>query len=166
METAFLLIVGIIGAVTTFYVNTRLSQGPVRSSALLTLLVAGTIHLFPDLFSAYLTANIPVVFIGASFIGMVSARQLSTYLGISLAGIIFTLIYLNTSIFFNGYGGALGTSACISLLVVLSIPYFKSKTGLTIGLIQVRHMASRSKRKKVRVRSLIRHRKNFHHKTN
>mgnify|MGYP000924404883 CR=1 FL=1 len=138
METFILYLVGIIGSTATYYVNTRYRQGAVRSSALLTLIVSGFLYFFPNVLSNYLTHYIPVVFIGASFIGMVSKTQLSTYLGLSLAGVIFTTILLNTSKFFNGYGGALGTSACISVLVVLSIPYFKSPRKMTVGLLQLR----------------------------
>ncbi|MFD1631461.1 hypothetical protein [Pseudopedobacter beijingensis] len=148
MESAILILTGCLSAMLTFFVNIRLNQGPVRSSALLTLLVTALLHLFPDLLSPYLTTNIPYVFIGASFIGMVSAQQMSTYMGIALSGIIFTLIYLNTSLFFTGYGGSLGTSACISLLVILSIPYFKSKRKLTVGLLQLRKFIIKGKRRK------------------
>lgn len=131
---------GIVAATATYFVSTRLRQGPVRASALLTLLVAGFCNLFPQLLSPHLAKNIPVVFIGASFIGMVSSQHLSTYLGLSASSIIFTIIYLNTSKLFTGYGGALGLSACISLLVVLSIPYFKSKRKLTVGFLQLRRL--------------------------
>ncbi|MFZ4863315.1 hypothetical protein ACL9RF_14150 [Sphingobacterium sp. Mn56C] len=148
MAILLLLLTGIIGACATFYVNVKLNQGPVRSSAGLTLLVAGVLYLFPDVLPLYLTQHIPVVFIGASFIGMVSAQQMSTYMGISIAGLIFTSIYLNTSHFFTGYGGALGTSACISLLVVLAIPHFKSKRKLTVGLLQLRRLAFKRKTKR------------------
>ncbi|MEJ5055860.1 hypothetical protein [Sphingobacterium sp. MYb382] len=146
ISTFILLLTSIIGACTTYFVNVKLGQGPVRSSALLTLLVAGFFHLFPHLLSPHLTQNIPVVFIGSSFIGMVSAQQINNYLGIAIAGIIFCVIYLNTSLFFNGYGGALGTSACISILVVLAIPYFKSKRHLTVGFLQLRRLVLKRKR--------------------
>ena len=146
LSTFILLLTSIIAACTTYFMNEKLQQGPVRSSALLTLLVAGFFQLFPTLLSPYLTQNIPVVFIGSSFIGMVSAQQINNYLGIAVAGIIFCEIYLNTSLFFNGYGGALGTSACISILVVLAIPYFKSKRKLTVGFLQLRRLVLKRKR--------------------
>lgn len=147
METFILYLVGIIGSTATYYVNTKYKQGAVRSSALLTLIVSGFLYFFPHLLSTYLTQYIPAVFIGASFIGMVSKTQLSTYFGLSLAGIIFTTILLNTSKFFNGYGGALGTSACISLLVILSIPYFKSPRKMTVGLLLLRKTIMKKGRK-------------------
>jgi len=141
MEKFILIGTGICGAIATYYVNTRLKQGPVRASALLTLPVAAFCYFFPELLSVYLAKNIPVVFIGSTFIGMVSAQKMSSYVGIAIAGLVFALIYLNTSKFFDGYGGSLGTSACISILVMLCIPYFKSKRNLTVGLLQLRRMA-------------------------
>lgn len=148
METCILYLVGIIGSTATYFVNIHYKQGAVRSSALLTLIVASFFHFFPHVFSAYLTQYIPTIFIGASFIGMVSKNQLSTYVGLGLAGVIFTTILLNTSKFFTGYGGALGTSACISLLVVLSIPYVKSRRKMTVGFLQLRKTVLRRGRRK------------------
>lgn len=145
METILIILTSIAGAVMTFFFNTRLGLGPVKSSAWLTLLIAAFFHNYPDILSSYLTKHIPVAYIGGSFIGMVSAQQISTYTGISLAGLIFSFIYLNTSKFFDGYGGALGTSACISLLVVLAIPYFRSKRKMTIGLLQLRRLIMRNR---------------------
>jgi hypothetical protein len=133
-----LLIVGFLSSMLTFYVNEDLKQGPVRSSAVLSLMVGLYFHFFPPSMDSYLLKNIPLVFIGASFVGMVSVRLLSNYLLIGCAGVIFCLIYLNTSKFFNGYGGALGTSASIALLSVLSIPILGKKRKLTNGIIQLR----------------------------
>src|SRR5690606_24168280 len=89
----------------------------------------------------YLTNNVPVACSESIYTGMVSAQKISTYTGIAIAGLVFAAIYLNTSKFFDGYGGSLGTSACISILVMLCIPYFKSKRNLTVGLLQLRRMA-------------------------
>ncbi|GLB50173.1 hypothetical protein [Neptunitalea lumnitzerae] len=121
MNTALLIATGIIGALATFYVNTTLKQGAVRASALLSFIVALFFYCFPTLLNETLTSKIPIVFIGASFIGMVSEKVVRNYLVIAVSGFIFTLIFLNTSTFFAGYGGALGTSACISLLTAMSI---------------------------------------------
>ncbi len=147
MEKFILVLTGMCGAMATYYVNTRLKQGPVRASALLTLIVAAGCYFFPDVLSPYLSKNLPVVFIGSTFIGMVSAQKMSTYTGIAIAGLVFAAIYLNTSKFFDGYGGSLGTSACISVLVMLCIPYFKSRRNLTVGLLQLRRMAMKGWRK-------------------
>jgi len=137
-ETGILLATGAAGAMLTFFVNEKLKQGPVRSSAGLSLLVALFFHLFPHSLSPVLVKNIPLVFIGGSFIGMVSSRLLSSYIKIGLAGVIFCTIFLNTSRFFTGYGGALGTTASISLLAVLSLPVLNLRGRLTNGFEQLR----------------------------
>lgn len=139
-----LLALSFLSSVTTFYVNEALKQGPVRSSALLSLSVGLYFYFFPGSMDSYLVKNIPVVCIGASFIGMVSARVLSNYILIGTAGLVFCLIYLHASQFFNGYGGALGTSSAIALLAILSIPIVGKKRKLTNGMMQLRKVLFKS----------------------
>lgn len=139
MNTFIITITAIIAAMLTLFTNHELKQGPVRSSALLSLLVALLAYFFPHVLAPYLTKNIPVVFIGGSFIGMVSKKIVASYFKLALAGLVFAMIYLNTSNFFAGYGGALGASAGISLLSVLSLPFFTPKKHhLTNGILQLR----------------------------
>ncbi|SOD13062.1 hypothetical protein [Pedobacter xixiisoli] len=146
--TSFIIITAaIIAAMLTFYVNHKLKQGPVRSSALLSLLVALIFYFFPNWIDADLSKNIPVVFIGGSFIGMVSKKIVDSYIKLAISGLVFAIIYLNTSSFFNGYGGALGASAGISLLSVLSLPFFTPKKHhLTNGILQLRKIIFRKNR--------------------
>lgn len=146
MENFIILIVATLSALVTQLIHLRFKQGPVRSSALVSLLVAGFFHLFPAIISFHLTKHIPVVVIGASFIGMATADRLGTFLGTAFAGLIFGIIYLNTSRYFEGYGGALGTSACISVLVAMSIPFLTSKRKLTVGFLQLRRLLLKRKR--------------------
>ncbi|WAC39885.1 hypothetical protein [Pedobacter sp. SL55] len=139
MNIFIITITAVIAAILTFFTNHKLKQGPVRSSALLSLLVALFIYFFPNVLTPYLTKNIPVVFIGGSFIGMVSKKIVDSYIKLAIAGLVFAMIYLNTSTFFAGYGGALGASAGISLLSVLSLPFFTPKKHhLTNGILQLR----------------------------
>lgn len=145
-----LLAVSFISASLTFYVNEDLKQGPVRSSALLSLFVGLFFHFFPQIIDPYLVKNIPIVFIGASFVGMVSAKLLPNRLLIGTGGVIFCLIFLHTSLFFNGYGGALGTSASIALLAVLSIPIVGKKRQWTNGIIQLRKILFRRHKQRLR----------------
>ncbi len=121
MEISILFLTGIISAILTYVVNNKYRQGAVRASASLSLLVGLFFYSFPDIFNPYLTKNIPIVFIGATFIGMVSSKILPSYLLVGFSGFIFSIIYLNASPFFKGYGGALGTTAAISVLVSLSL---------------------------------------------
>ncbi len=140
LDESILLLVGFFGAMLTFYLNEGVGQGPVRSSALLSLTVSLFFHFFSGAADPYLVKNIPLVFIGSSFVGMVSSRLVSNYWLIGLAGAVFCVIFLNTSRFFSGYGGALGISACISLLSILSIPIITKKHRLTNGFALLRKM--------------------------
>lgn len=147
MTNFILLFASTISALLTHILHVRFNQGPVRASATVALTVATIFHLFPAVLSLYLTKHIPVVVIGASFIGMATSDRLATFIGIAFAGLIFGFIYLNTSRYFDGYGGALGTSACISVLVAMSIPYLTSKRKLTVGFLQLRRILLKRKRR-------------------
>lgn len=127
MESIFIILTGIIAVVATFYISTHLKQGAVRASAGLSLLVALIPFLFPDLFTAHLASDIPNVFFGASFIGMVSKNLISNYWLLALSGLLFSLIYLHSGSLFNGFGGALGTTASISVVVILGFKKLKEK---------------------------------------
>ena len=148
INTLIIIFTGIFASQLTYYFNNKLKLGAVLSSSLLTLIVSGFFFFNPNLLNPELTKNIPLVFIGGSFIGMVSCNQLSTFIGVSLSGLIYSIIYVNTSHFFDGFGGALGTSACISLLVVMSIPYFRSNRKMTLGFFQLRKMIFKDKKRK------------------
>ncbi|TXE07771.1 hypothetical protein ES711_10060 [Gelidibacter salicanalis] len=137
MNILVIAIFGILGAVATFYAHHRFNFSTVRASAMLSLAVALFFYGFPELLNAFLTKNIPVVFFGTSFIGMVSAKLKVGYVRLSIAGLIFSLIYLNKSHFFEGFGGALGALAFISLLstmgfhdLLLRHPKIKNRLGL------------------------------------
>lgn len=121
MNDLILISVGALGAMFTFYVNESLKQGAVRASALPSLIVGFFFYAFPEILDPYLTKNIPLVFIGTSFIGMVSAQVTKSYGLLAVAGVLFGIVYINKSYFFDGYGGALGTLACIALLATLGI---------------------------------------------
>lgn len=146
--TAILIFTGIFGSLLTYYFNNKLKLGGVLSSSLLSSIVAGFVHFFPSYIPPELVNHIPLIFIGSSFVGMVSSNQLSTLIGVSLSGLVYSVIYINTSKFFDGFGGALGTSACISLLVIMSIPYLRSNHKMTLGLFQLRSMMFKEKRRR------------------
>jgi hypothetical protein len=110
----------------TFIVSVKLKQGPVKASAGLSLLVAVLFYLFPHMLPAYLTTKIPAAFFGASFVGMSAGSVLRNNLWATLAGLIFGFIFTNTSAFFNGFGGGLGTTACLSVLTTLGFVHLLS----------------------------------------
>lgn len=148
LDYFILLIVGSISSVITFLLQIKYKQGPVRSSAMVGVLVSIFVLLFPNLLSVYLTENLPLVSFGASFIGMVSSKIMSDYILIGFSGVVFTIIFFNTSSYFNGFGGGLGSAACIALLVTLSIPVIRKKGKISNGLLLLRRqMRSRMRRK-------------------
>jgi len=150
MDLEFLLlhIIGGGSAVATYILQIKFKQSPVKSSALLGVIVGLFFLIFPKLFSAYLTENIPLVCFGASFIGMVSSKVVYNHIQIGVSGVVFTIIYLNTSTYFNGFGGGLGSTACIALLVTLSIPVLKKKNRLSNGFLLLRRQMRSMMKKK------------------
>jgi uncharacterized membrane protein YGL010W len=146
IEILIITLTAVVATLATFYVNHELKQGPVRSSAVLTLVVALLCHIFSDSIPIYLSKNIPMVFIGGSFIGMASKTLTNSYVKLALSSLIFSVIYLNTSSFFNGYGGALGASAGIALMSVLGLPFLTPrKHCLTNGVLQLRKFIFKQK---------------------
>lgn len=134
---------GILGATLTFYVSENYKIGPIRSSALLSVAVGLFFYCFPNLFNSYLTKNIPLVFMGTSFIGMVSNKYYGSYFSLGFAGTLFSIIYCNKSLFFEGFGGALGALAFISLLSVISFSnIFARKRQMKRIYIRVRNRVS------------------------
>ena len=117
VEKIIILITALIGTLSTYIVGTHFHQGAVRSSAGLSLLVAILFAVLPE-FSNNLSTTIPLVFMGASFVGMVSSNVNSNLFFIGLGGLVFGIIYPIMGGFFTGYGGALGTAACLSLMTV------------------------------------------------
>ncbi|WP_034920802.1 hypothetical protein [Gillisia sp. CAL575] len=135
MENILISIISIIGVVLTFYVSTKMEHGAVRASAGLSLSVGIFFYLFPDTLTPFLTHNIPVAFMGASFVGMVSNKIIHSYWMLTFTGIMYSILYLHTGSYFEGFGGALGITASISVIVIMGI-----------GLLQKRFIKiSRSK---------------------
>lgn len=113
---AILFITSLSAATGTYYISNHLRQGAVRASSLLSLIVAFGIYFLPHFFNDYLNQHVPLVFIGASFIGMTSDKLDSNIWQIAFSSIIFYIIYLLASNTFAGFGGGLGTIACISFI--------------------------------------------------
>lgn len=128
MTTLILILTSMTGVILTFFVSHHLHQGPVRASAGLSLLAGLIFYLFPDMVPSEIQQTLPFVFIGSSFIGMVSAEILDNYLLLAVAGLIYSIIFLNASRFFTGFGGAMGTAACVSLLATIGLSHLGSKT--------------------------------------
>ena len=121
MSELILFITGGVGTLSTYVVAHDLKQGVVRASAGLSLIVGLFFYGFPDLVSEDLTVDIPLVFFGASFVGMTGSHVLKRRWLMLLGGMIFSGLYLVSSEVFVGYGGKLGTTACVSSVIVLGL---------------------------------------------
>jgi len=131
MDTLIILIAGVFGAISTFYLNNKLQFGGVLASSLLAVIAGGLFHIFPNLLNSDLSTNTPLVIMGASFVGMATNRVVKRTWVIGVSGFIFSVLYLLTGPFFEGFGGSLGTMAAISLCAVYSLEgltKFKSKS--------------------------------------
>lgn len=121
MNELILLFTGGLGAMLTFIVAHDLKQGVVRASAGLSLIVGLFFYVFPNLVSPILTVEIPVLFFGGSFVGMMSKDRVTSNLLIFLGGALFSGIYLLSSEIFIGFGGKLGATAGIASFIVFGI---------------------------------------------
>lgn len=134
MDRIVLIIIAVIGATGVQYLIRYKQWNAVRASSLLALLVAVIFKLAFNGSSNYLVNAIPPLFLGATFVGMVSAKQTSSFISIGLAAVLYSLLFIYSGKYYQGYGGLLGTTACVSLLVVLSSKYLKSNKKLRLGL--------------------------------
>lgn len=120
---------GVLAAVSTYWLHTRFHMNPVLASSVVTLLIA----LVALPFGAYpqWIGPIPYAGIGGSFIGMSTKKKVKGIESVLLAALIFGVIFSRSSQFFEGFGGALGTSACISVLAAISWRKFIKRTRYT-----------------------------------
>jgi len=138
MDTVAILSTTVIGAFSTYFVNRKWQLGAVKSSALLSFIVALFFKITPGLVNPYLTQTLPFVFIGASFIGMVSTRLVARYWIVMVSGFVFGIIYLNLGKHFVGFGGLLGLSASISILAVLGMNFTANKIIKAFRVIRIK----------------------------
>lgn len=115
-----LILSAIFAATATYILHNKYAKvSPVLASATLTLIITLVCHYYSNT-EVIPIQQIPYVFIGGSFIGMSTRKKTKTIMNITLASLFFSLIYFKSSQFFQGYGGALGLSACISVLIVVT----------------------------------------------
>ncbi len=112
----FTVIIGFIGTVITFYFSNK-KLGPVLASALSSLLISIPLEFYD--FNGYAVV-ISAVFMGGTFVGMSSKKHFN-WSAIMLAGLIFGKLFYFLTLNFGGVGGTLGTTACLSCLLVLPL---------------------------------------------
>ena len=133
----------------TFALNIRFKQGPVRSSALIALIVGGFFYFFPTLLPEIYTKNIPLYVIGGTFIGMVSSSINISYFSLIFSPILFSVLLHYTSKVFNGFGGALGTTACIALMCTMAFNIITKNKKITYGYRLIRIIFKKRIRRKM-----------------
>ncbi|TVP94707.1 MAG: hypothetical protein EA374_05705 [Acholeplasmatales bacterium] len=116
VESLWVIGVSIVSALMTYWVNIRLRQGPVLASAFVGLYLGALLILLPALPSA-----LPVVAMGATFVGMSSYERLPGAMIVAMAGGLFGLLFIFSAPYFNGAGGKLGTMAFISTLALAGL---------------------------------------------
>lgn len=112
----------------TYYLNNTKQLGPVKASALIALPV-GIMYQLSIYYSVEteLMKDFAAIMMGATFMGMISNKHAHQFIDFTISAIIFCTLYQHTSSFFNGFGGLLGTIACISILCVFGIERILAK---------------------------------------
>ena len=149
-EFFLFMLCSISASLLTYELNIRFKQGPVRSSALIALIVGGFFHFFPNIFPANYTQNIPLYVIGGTFIGMVSSTIKISYFSLLFSPILFSVLLHFTSRLFTGFGGALGTTACIALMCTMSFPIITKNKKVTYGYLLLRIIFKKKKKQKIK----------------
>jgi hypothetical protein len=121
------IICSIAGGIGTFICTEKLKWHPLKSSAILSLIIATPFEIWN--LNNYL--DIPLIFFGASFVGM-SSKDIFNKLQVTIAALLFGCLHFLLSTNFNFIGGTLGTTACLSCLsiVVLSRYSKEAKANL------------------------------------
>ena len=130
MNELILLLTGGIGALGTYIVAHDLKQGVIRASAGLSLMVGLFFYAFPTVVSLQQAVEIPFVFMGASFVGMTAKQAIGSKLLILLAGLFYSSIFIASDSIFIGYGGKIGTAACISGTTVYALQFLVQRLFL------------------------------------
>ncbi len=108
----FIVITSLFGTILTYWLNNKKGYGPIKASAIPAFIVAIPLQLIP--ISGFM-ALVPVVFFGASFVGMSNDKTLGWF-PIVVSSLFYAVLFHFIHPHFNGYGGALGATACLSCL--------------------------------------------------
>lgn len=108
----YVLVVALIAAPLTFYLNCNLKNGPVLASSAVGLIAGLTLPvLFP-----LLGSNLAIVAICASFTGMSNTKRCPQFWHMLVAGIFTGILFVFSTPLLGGAGGKLGTIAFASII--------------------------------------------------
>lgn len=122
-------IISILSALLTYEIGTVRSKSAVRASAISGLIFGIPVYFAPAAgIAAGVFEMLPAAAMGASFVGMSSAKAVPSRFWIATSAAVFSGIFLFSSPAFEGNGGGLGISALISVITVVGIR--KTASGL------------------------------------
>ena len=107
------IIVSLFGTLIPYFLVNKYNVNPIKASAIPSFIISIPMQIVP--ISGFI-AFVPIIFFGASFVGMSSNKVLRLgplFLSSILFGAVINFVYP----IFNGFGGALGTTACLCSLV-------------------------------------------------
>ena len=121
-------LIALLGAFLTFYLAKHNRFDGIRASASLSIiayLILSALNLNPNLYS--------IVFFGGTFIGMSAPHRFGIYT-VASSSILFSLLFEYLVPKLDGYGGALGISAFLSvcichMCILLGAPRSKKPIG-------------------------------------
>jgi len=110
----------------TYVLNHRLKLGAVIASSLISIL--GGVLVYTPITSS-LQEILPLVVMGASFVGMASKEVAGQHRVILVSCLFFGILFYCTGVFFEGFGGSLGTTAAIAFCASLGFQhlFFKKR---------------------------------------
>ncbi|WBM73856.1 hypothetical protein [Saprospira grandis] len=111
-----IFLISILGQNSSLYLQRYAHFSAVLASAAPSLGLALFLFLWPYPLDDFWLEELPLIFFGASFAGMSQGHRLPNLPSQLVSALIFAALIFAQSQFFKGYGGALGTSACIAVL--------------------------------------------------
>jgi hypothetical protein len=113
-----ILATSVVAALLTQELSIPRRFGAVRASAIVSLIFSLVIYIFPGNNTVLV---MPPVAMGASFVAMSSRKVIPNRKWMIIAGLIFSFVFLLTSPSLEGYGGVLGTGACVSVIMAVGL---------------------------------------------
>ena len=121
----FTVITSLFGTTLTYWLNNKRGYGPIKASAIPTFIIAIPLQLIPV---SGFTALVPIVFFGATFVGMSNDKTIG-WIAVITSSVLYAMVFHFIYPYFNGYGGSLGATACLCCLMgVLLQKAFNSQT--------------------------------------
>lgn len=116
-----LVLISMLGTLSTYYFQHLLKQSAVFASAITSLVFAIIIHYIVDDF-----LPCAIVFFSASFVGMSSKERLPNIIYVLIAALVHAFLFFVYFEHYNGLGGKLGLMAMTSVLISVGIHWLVS----------------------------------------